>query len=111
MMRGNGEQWGFCSSCISLVCLASGASTDILFHKVLHFRPPVVLRNGKKSADYPRVTRCWCIMVLRHYLPPQIVVVHYDQATLMPPMMVLRQQGKPRGELLDLVSKSVLRQQ
>jgi hypothetical protein len=48
-------------------------------------------------------------MVLRHYLPPKLIVFHNDQVTLMPPMMVLRKKGKARSQLLNLMSKSILR--
>jgi hypothetical protein len=48
-------------------------------------------------------------MVLRHYLPPKLVVFHYDQATVMPPMVVLGQQRKAHRQFLDLVSESILR--
>src|SRR5579863_3550521 len=87
---GNGEQGRFDARGIGLVRLTNSTASDVLLHEFLHFGPPVVLGNGKKSASYPWMTRSRGIVVLLCYLPPKVVIFHNNETSRVPPVMVVR---------------------
>src|SRR5579863_3461708 len=89
MFWGNGEQGRSDARGICFVCLTDCTAPYVLLYEFLHFGPPVVLGNGKKSAGYPWMTRSGGIVVLSGYLPPKVVVFHNNEAPRVPPVMIM----------------------
>src|SRR5579863_9543596 len=85
---------------VCLVCLADGTSSDVLLDKFLHFGPPIVLRNGKKSAGYPWMTCGRRIVVLFGYLPPKVIIFHNNKTSRVPPMEIVGGQGEFSAQCL-----------